>query len=59
MNRSEAGKLGAKARSHESRVEGGRKAAATRGYESLSAAGRKGGKNSRRGSKKDSGELNS
>jgi hypothetical protein len=37
-----AGRKGAAARTHESRVNGGKKAAQTRGFESLSAAGRKG-----------------
>lgn len=39
---SQAGKKGAEARSHESRVEGGKKAAAKIGHEKLSEAGRKG-----------------
>lgn len=39
---SEAGKKGAQARSHQSRVLGGQKAAQTRGKDSLSEAGKKG-----------------
>lgn len=37
-----AGRKGAAARTHESRVNGGKKAAQTRGFASLSAAGKKG-----------------
>jgi hypothetical protein len=39
---SRAGKAGAKARTHQSRVEGGKKAAMTIGHAKLSAAGKKG-----------------